>query len=60
MFSKFDNLSDIKVSVDNNLFTPQTVSRKRKSETEAKPDPLKDEGIELVTDINLLQIAVIM
>eukprot|EP00090_Calanus_glacialis_P021463 TRINITY_DN33113_c0_g1_i1.p1 TRINITY_DN33113_c0_g1~~TRINITY_DN33113_c0_g1_i1.p1 ORF type:complete len:418 (-),score=131.55 TRINITY_DN33113_c0_g1_i1:217-1434(-) len=48
MLSKFDNLSDIKVSVDNNLFTPQTVSRKRKSETEAKPDPLKDEGIELV------------
>merc|ERR1719318_1790943 len=48
MFAKFEYLSDIKVSVDNNLFTPQTVSRKRKSETEAKPDPLKDEGIELV------------
>merc|ERR1719186_2480455 len=49
--SIFSDLGGIKVSVDNNLFTPEKVSRKRKSEPEqdSRPThPLKDEGVELV------------
>lgn len=48
MLSEFDKLAEIKVSVDNNLFSPQSGSRKRKSEAEETINPLKDEGIELV------------
>ena len=48
MISEFDNLAGIKVSVDNNLFSPPTGSRKRKSEAEENINPLKDEGVELV------------
>ena len=48
MVPQSDNLSEIKISVDNNLFAPEKISRKRKAETEARRDPLRDEGIELV------------
>ena len=46
--SKLSDLADIKVSVDNNLFSPETGSRKRKLECEENINPLKDDGIELV------------
>ena len=49
--SLLSNLGDIKVSVDNNLFNPEKMSRKRKSESDPQsvvPNPLKDEGVELV------------
>ena len=42
------DLADIKVSVDNNLFSPQAGSRKRKLECEENINPLRDDGIELV------------
>ena len=42
------DLADIKVSVDNNLFSPQAGSRKRKLECDENINPLRDDGIELV------------
>eukprot|EP00092_Neocalanus_flemingeri_P008136 GFUD01008776.1.p1 GENE.GFUD01008776.1~~GFUD01008776.1.p1 ORF type:complete len:849 (-),score=226.54 GFUD01008776.1:157-2703(-) len=47
--SMMSGLGDIKVSVDNNLFAPEKISRKRKSELDLNTtNPLKDEGVELV------------